>query len=222
MKPLPVLRRFVAAGLLAALAVAPAAAGKKKNEYVAYTIVPALGPESGLDGPQKVQIFREGVSAEISYVTGGTRRRMMTATLGIQHDPFATPSGMEPRFYTFLVSMENTSERALFFNPSTSRLLNNDGKVTYAMDYSALYQDLARSTGLTLKQLQQVIYDRSFRLAPGGKARKLLVFERWREKWQEFTLGMTLEVDGMAVVELSAPFRKELLGQDNKKKGKKE
>ena len=212
---------WVAIGVLtAAAAFSLPAAAKKKDPYVAYTIVPAIGPETGLDGPQKVQLLREGVSAEISYVTGVVRRRMMTATLDIEYDPFATPSGMEPRFYTFLISLENTSERSVFFNPSTSRLLTNHNKVAYAMDYSALYQDLARARGLTLKQLQQVVFDRSFQLGPGGRARKLLVFERLPEKWDSFTLGMTLDVDGLSVVELSAPFRKELLEQDETPKGK--
>ena len=195
------------------------AAGKKK-EFVAYTIVPALGAQEGTSGPQKIHILREGVAAEISYVTGVTRRRMMTATLGLKYDPFATPSGREPRFHTFVISLENTSDRVLFFNPTTSRIVNNTNKVAYPLDYTALYQDIARGTNLTLKQLQQIIYDRSFDLRPGGKARKLLVFESWRDyKWDTFTLGLTLDADGLSVVELSVPFRKELLGTE-KKKGK--
>jgi hypothetical protein len=71
----------------------------KKSKFVAYTIVPAVGDQEGTSGPQKIQIFREGVSAEISYVTGVTRRRMMTATLGLQYDPFATQSGSDPLLY---------------------------------------------------------------------------------------------------------------------------
>ena len=197
---------------------APAAA--KKNKFVAYTIVPAVGDQKGISGPQKIQIFREGVSAEISYVTGVTRRRMMTATLGLEYDPFASPSGAAPRFHTFLVSLENTSDRVLLFNPTTSRIVNNTNKVVYPLDYTALYQEVARGTSLTLKQLQQVVYDRSFNLRPGAKARKLLVFENWRDyKWETFTLGMTLNADGLSVVELSVPFRKELL-RTEKKKGK--
>jgi len=192
----------------------------KKSKFVAYTIVPAVGDQKGTSGPQKIQILREGVSAEISYVTGVTRRRMMTATLGLQYDPFATPSGTEPRFHTFLISLENTSDRVLLFNPTTSRIVNNTNKVAYPLDYTALYQDVARGTNLTLRQLQQVIYDRSFNLNPGAKAKKLLVFESWRDyKWQTFTLGLTLEADGLSVVELSVPFRKELL-RTGKKKGK--
>ena len=104
-------------------------------------------------GVEKVQIAREGVSAELSYVTGLPRRRMMLATLGLEMDPFATPSGMEPRYHTFLISLENTSDRVLFFNPMTSRMVNNTKKVSYPMDYSSLYLDVARAANLTLKQL---------------------------------------------------------------------
>ena len=204
---------------LSLLTWAAPAAGKK-NKFVAYTVVPAVGDRKGTSGPQKIQIFREGVSAEISYVTGVTRRRMMAATLGLDYDPFATPSGTEPRFHTFLISLENTSDRMLFFNPTTSRIVNNTNKVAYPLDYTAIYQDIARGTNLTLKQLHQIIYDRSFDLGPGAKARKLLVFENWRDyKWETFTLGLTLDSDGLSVVELSVPFRKELLGTE-KKKGK--
>lgn len=212
-----VLRWF--AIVLVLLTWGPSVAGKK-NKYVAYTIVPAVGDSQGTSGPQKIQILREGVSAEISYVTGVTRRRMMTATLGLEYDPFATPSGMEPRYHTFLISLENTSERVLFFNPSTSRMVNNTNKVSYPLDYTALYQDIVRAGSLTLKQLHQVIYDRSLDLNPGAKAKKLLVFEGWSDyKWETFTLGLTLDVDGLSVVELSLPFRKELLA--TKKKGRK-
>ncbi len=208
---------LVALGLLTWAAPATG----KKNKFVAYTIVPAVGEQKGTSGPQKIQIFREGVSAEISYVTGVTRRRMMTATLGLEYDPFATPSGTAPRFYTFLLSLENTSDRALFFNPGTSRILNNTNKVAYPLDYTALYQDVARGTNLTLRQLQQVIYDRTFDLRPGAKARKLLVFKSWRDyKWETFTLGITLNSDGLSVVELSVPFRKEVLRTEKKGKGK--
>ena len=108
----------------------------------------------------------------------------------------------------------------LFFNPTTSRIVNNTNKVAYPMDYASLYQDVARGASLTLKQLQQVIYDRSFDLRPGAKARKLLVFESWRDyRWETFTLGLTLDADGLSVVELSVPFRKESLST-GKKKGK--
>ncbi len=204
---------------LSLLTWAAPAAGKK-NKFVAYTIVPAVGDQKGTSGPQKIQILREGVSAEISYVTGVTRRRMMTATLGLEYDPFATPSGREPRFHTFLISLENSSDRVLLFNPTTSRIVNNTNKVAYPLDYTALYQDIARGTNLTLKQLQQIIYDRSFDLRPGAKARKLLVFESWGDyRWESFTLGLTLEADGLSLVELSVPFRKELL-RTEKKKGK--
>jgi hypothetical protein len=143
---------------------------------------------------------------------------MMMATLGLKYDPFATPSGMEPRYHTFLISLENTSDRVLFFNPTTSRIVNNTNKVSYPLDYTALYQDLARGANLTLKQLHQIIYDRAFDLLPGSKARKLLVFEGWKDyKWDQFTLGLTLDSDGLSVVELSVPFRKELLGTKDKK-----
>lgn len=215
------LRRSVLVPLLLLLLSWGATAVAKRNRFVAYTIVPAVGDQRGTSGPQKIQIFREGVSAEISYVTGVARRRMMAATLGLHYDPFATPSGMEPRYHTFLISLENTSERVVIFNPSTSRIVNNTNKVSYPLDYTALYQGIARSTHLTLKQLHQVTYDRSFDLLPGAKSRKLLVFEGWRDfKWESFTLGLTLEVDGLSVVALSVPFRKEFLKTKKKGRGK--
>jgi len=206
-----------------ALLIGAAPALGKKNKYAAYTIVPAVGDQKGMAGPQKIQISREGVSAEISYVTGVARRRMMTATLGLERDPFATPAGVEPRFHTFLISLENTSERVLFFNPTTSRIVNDTKKVSYPLDYTSLYLDVSRGSGITLEQLHKIIYDRSFDLMPGGKARKLLVFEGWADfNWDEFTLGLTLDSDGMSVVELSVPFRKEMLGVKDEKKAKKE
>jgi hypothetical protein len=216
------LRHSLIAVLALALLTWAAPAVGKKNKFVAYTIVPAVGDQEGVAGPQKVQIAREGVSAEISYVTGLPRRRMMVATLGLEKDPFATPSGMEPRYHTFLISLENTSDRVLFFNPMTSRMVNNTKKVSYPMDYSSLYLDVARASNLSLKQLHQIIYDQSLELFPGAKAKKLLVFENWADyKWDQFTLGLTLDSDGLSVVELSVPFRKEFLDTEGKKgKGK--
>lgn len=213
-------RRVTAAGLLACVVVlvfvGPALA--KKKQFTPYTIVPAVGDPKGPPVTTKVQIHHDGVSAEISYVTGATRRRMMKATLDIDFDPFATPSDREPFFHTFLLSLENNSSRELLFNPSTVRLVTNKEQVAYAIDYSTLYQSVGRSKNLTMAQISRIAYDRSVTLRPGGKIRKLLIFEHWVGKWESVVVGLSLETDGLVALNLSAPFRKYVLPAAKAKK----
>jgi hypothetical protein len=206
------------AGLLfaALLLVLTPAMGKKKNKYVPYKVTPAVGSVKDPIGIEKVSVHREGLTAEVSYVTGIARRRMMQATLGIEHDPFVTPAGQEPFFHTFLVHLENTSSQEMRFNPATAHIRTDRNKIAFALDYTALYQDIGQRAGLTMDDIHKIAFDQNVPLAPGGKARKLLVFERWIGKWESFVLGIGVETDGAVPLELTVPFRKELL--DEKKK----
>jgi hypothetical protein len=212
-------RHPATAGLLWAavlLLVLTPALGKKKKQYVPYMVTPVVGSEKDPIGIEKVSVHREGLTAEVSYVTGIARRRMMQATLGIEHDPFVTPPGREPFFHTFLISLENTSSREMRFNPSTAHIKTDSNKVAFAIDYTALYQGIGQRSGLSMDDLHKITYDRNISLAPGGKARKLLVFERWVGKWESFVLGITVETDGVAPLDVTVPFEKQLLGEKKK------
>jgi hypothetical protein len=205
-------RRAAALACAAALLLAPVPAGARKKEPP-FTIVPAVGEPTGIaPGAEEIRVHREGLNATVSYVDGATRRKMMAATLGIDADPFATPSGQPVRFRTFLVYLENTSDHDLHFNPQVARVLTDREEFAYALDYSAVYMMLQRA--LSLDQIGRIIYDKPFLLEPRGRTRKLLVFEEIPgEKWQEFSLILTLDREGLVQHDLPARFRKLYLGE---------
>lgn len=208
MTPLQRVGRGILAGAVLALAVAAPQAKGKKNEGP-YTIVPAVGAQTEVGaGIESVTVHREGLTAEIAYVTGVPRRRMMEATLGIQFDPFASPPGQPQKLHTFVVSLENSSSRRLTLNPSTCRMRTDTDQVSYGADYTLLYQMFGSGKALTMEQVQKVAYDRPLALDPGGKARKLLVFEDLPGGWQNLLVALPLETDGLGTFDLTAPFRK--------------
>lgn len=188
------------------LMAGPAVARKKPPPP--FTIVPVVGESTDVGaGAQEISVYREGLTATFSYVTGPIRRKIMEATLGIDGDPFATPPGEETRFHTFLVFLENGTGQPLHMNPSVCRVLTDNEQFAYARDYSALYQALHRT--LSLEQIRKVAYDRPFILAPEGRTKKLLVFEEIPgDRWEEFSLILTLESDGIVAFDVPARFRK--------------
>lgn len=203
-------RWFVPVAALALICAAPASA-KKKN--LPFTIVPGVGAATEIGGGvEKIRVHRQGLTAEVSYVTGATRRKMMAATLDIDGDPFASPPGAPARFHTFLLYLKNESGRDLHFNPATCRIVTDRGQHTYGVEYTRLYEMLRRS--LTMEQIRTIAYDQEFVLKPEGRTKKLLIFEEIPgEKWEQFLLKLSLESDGVVVFDLAVPFRKLTLEQ---------
>jgi len=171
-------------------------------------VVPAVGGTKIIAGTEVVEIQREGVTAQVSYVSGIARRRMMQATLEIDGDPFASPSGDEVRFHTFLVYFQNDSADPILFNPSVSRIRTNRELHAYALDYSYLFQVLGQGEKLSMDDVHKITFDQSLTLLPGEKAKKLLVFQSIPGKWSEFILLLSLEKNGVKAVDMSVPFRK--------------
>jgi len=200
------------AGLLLLLLVVPATGAKNAKRSGPYTIVPAVGMQTTMSGgTETVTLVREGLTAEISYVTGAPRRRMVEATLGIQLDPFAPPPGSELKLHTVLLSLRNTEGQTRHLNPATCRLVSNTDQVTYGADYTLLYQAFGSGRVLTMEQVQKIVYDRPLTIDPGGKVRKLLVFEEMPGKWDNFLLVIPVETEGLQTFDLSVAFRKVFL-----------
>ncbi len=197
--------QFAAAMALLLLCPSGDAVAKKKGPY---TVVPAVSGTKITAGTEVVEIKRGGLTAEVSYVAGSARRRMMQATLGIDGDPFASPSGDEVRFHTFLVYFRNDSTSPLMFNPSVSRIRTNRELHAYALDYTYLFQVLGQGEKLSMDDVHKIAFDQSITLNPGEKAKKLLVFQSIPGTWKEFILLLSLEKNGVKAVDLSIPFRK--------------
>ena len=202
---------FVSAAVLVLLLVTPTAAKKSKNRP--FTIVPGIGSVSKIAGGlERIRVDRKGLATEFSFVIGVARRKMMEVNLGLEGDVFATPSGVTVRFNTFLVYMHNQSGKELHFNPSTSRIITNRGQHIYAIDYTRLFELF--NEHLTMDQISKITFDRPFALQPGGKERKLLVFEQIPgDSWEEFVIKLSLESDGKSEYDLTVPFRKLYLEQ---------
>ena len=201
-------------GFLLAAALPQGEIGAKKK-YRPYTVLPTAGTPTRMGpGVEIVEIQRAGVYAEVSYVGAYARQRMLEATLGVRFDPFATPPGQPRRFHTFLLFLENRSSEPVLFNPSTARMRTNKEDHTYALDYSFLYEALGRNGRINMEDLAKVVFDRPVRLDPGGKAKKLLVFQELPEqRWKEFRLLVSLEQDGTQSVDMSVNFRKVYLDE---------
>lgn len=200
------------AGLLLLLLWVPSSGAKDRKRTGPYTIVPAVGVATSMSGGiEMVTAVREGLTAEISYVTGAPRRRMVEATLGIALDPFAPPPGSELKLHTILLSLRNTEGQTRHLNPTTCRLVTNTDQVTYGADYTLLYQAFGSGRVLTMGQVQKIVYDRPLTIDPGGKVRKLLVFEEMPGSWDNFVLVIPIETEGLQTFDLTVPFRKVFL-----------
>ena len=200
------------AGVVILLLWAPATGARDKKRSGPYTIVPAVGVATAMSGGvETVTVVREGLTAEISYVTGAPRRRMVEATLGIALDPFAPPPGIEPKLHTVLLSLRNTEKHRRHLNPTTCRLVTNTDQVTYGADYTLLYQAFGSERVLTMEQVQKIVYDRPLTIDPGGKVKKLLVFEEIPGNWSDFVVVIPVETEGLQTFDLTVPFRKVFL-----------
>jgi len=198
--------------LLLLLLFVPSTGAKNSKRTGPYTIVPAVGVHTAMSGgTETVTLVREGLTAEISYVTGAPRRRMVEATLGIVLDPFAPPPGSELKLHTILLSLRNTEGQTRHLNPTTCRLVTNTDQVTYGADYTLLYQAFGSGRVLTMGQVQKIVYDRPLTIDPGGKVRKLLVFEELPGNWDNFVLVIPIETEGLQTFDLTVPFRKVFL-----------
>jgi len=205
------MRRFGLAGaaLLLLLLCLPATGAKDRKKTGPYTIVPAVGVQTAINGGiETVTVLREGLTAEISYVTGAPRRRMVESTLGLALDPFAPPPGSDLKLHTILLTLRNSEGQRRHLNPATCRLVTNTDQVTYGADYTLLYQAFGSGRVLSMEQVQKIVYDRPLTIDPGGKVRKLLVFEEIPGKWDNFLLVIPIETEGLQTFDLSVPFRR--------------
>jgi hypothetical protein len=192
-------RRYVAAGLLMALALmSPVAAAKKHPSTADWQPYANHKGEitDAVDG-NRVTYRNENVTIQIELLDDAHRRMFLESAGITTGDPFSAQS-IGWRTFTFLIRVTNTSEKDLEFRPQsfffiTRKPLSN----STSCDFTCLIAagDRAKLKKDESKRLLRAVMDSSETLAAGEKLSKLLVYSRMPDEFRDFVL----DLDGFSV-----------------------
>lgn len=194
---------------LAILGISPAVLCASKP----YRIAGAVRDAKGKPHPAELlQESRKGVSFEIGCLDAAAARAAVRTALGRDLDLFPPKMDKERRgFMVFVLKLTNNAGEDLMFNPGHTRLATDGEDISFALDYSALYETTRRfgDAAPSLEELGEIIFDRGAVIRPGGSVRKLLVFDAPRDdRFREMNVRL-LEIGlGAESFDILFPFRK--------------
>jgi hypothetical protein len=150
-----------------------------KREKV-YRIAGVSTGEKGKPAPAEVLSFVEGgVRVTIRYLDPRAAEAALASVVdgaaGLFHERTESSRG----HLAFALQLENEARDLLLFEPGQGRLVTDRADAEFPLDYTRLYQILARRPGggPPLEELERAVFTRAVTVKPGGSVRKLLVFE---------------------------------------------
>ena len=211
---------FWALGVGLVLALAGAVAAPADEPAAGWGFVPA---EPDSDGPvlQGTTWVSQSLGHGIwfKHLDDDERLAYLERQTGVAVDPWATPEGKEPRFMSFLLILENSSDVRMEFNPLHSWLMTNKQDIQTPMnltdmsfDYRFNNQDLPEA----YEKVRPVLLGETRTVEVGEKISGLLVYKVVRSRTKNFTIDVRLTLHNGDVVRFAARYRR----PPKEKKGK--
>ena len=151
----------------------------------------------------------------LKYILGAT---------GVKIDPYAAPPGKQPRFLTFLLVIENRSEKAVGFNALDCWLKTNRDKIATPLGLTDLAFDY-HVAGVELppayERISPVLLEGAHTIIPGDKLSGLLVYRLVEPKTRRYHVDVDLIPPSGEIIRIRAPYRREPTEAKKKKRGDK-
>ena len=152
-----------------------------------------------------------GFTLRLQALDETQRQAFIRRATGVATDPFATPTGQEPRFLTFLAELENNGAGTLVFRAPQCWLITNRNE-----HLSPIGMETLRSTYGVMGQSMSPAYERvgsaflptAHDLEPGRSLSGLLVYNMVKPSARRFRLEVQITTPSGDVVPVTAAYRR--------------
>lgn len=155
----------------------------------------------------------------LKHLDDAERLAYIERQTGVSVDPFRAKPGQAPRFFSFLMVIENRTASNMEFNPMHSWVMTNKKEIQSPLAMTDLGFDYRMMSGRdlppTYRRVAPALLDLPRTIKPGEKISGLLVYRSFKRKAKRFTVDAKLSLSDGEVVKFTAYYRR-----INAKKGK--
>ena len=147
----------------------------------------------------------------LQKLTDDERLAYIQRMTGLATDPFAAKPGHEPRFYGFLLEVENHGEGSIDLNPFNCWLMPSNAKVRNPIgltDLSFTYHMAGADLPPAYEKVGEIIIDEPKVIHAGRTFHGLLVYRALEKTPRSFHVDVQLTLPDGNVARFRAPYRR--------------
>lgn len=146
----------------------------------------------------------------VTWIDDAGRLAWIEQATGHAIDPFAAPPGAEPRYVSFLVTVENRGDNAFLFDMQSCRLVGAHSVATPLglEELQANYASLGQPFPPAYLSVRAAMVEGARHLAPGERLTALAVYRASDARSRRFHLEPQIVLPDGEIARLHAPYQR--------------